>query len=165
MIAAEAVASVATATAAVDDAAEEEKAAEKEEEEANDNEGAASNPTHNWGCSVVHDQELEEMVKDGAIQSSSASAWRAVLDDLFPTSIQDERVLLISHIVRGFSLLPSAFMLEILDHYGLQLHNITPNSLFYVASFVALIEGYLGLSPRLDFFKYCFLVKRQTVKK
>ena len=58
---------------------------------------------------------------------------------------------------------PSAFLIEILDHYGLQLHNVTPNSLLYISGFVALFEGYLGLKPRLDFLQRCFLGKRQTV--
>ena len=75
------------------------------------------------------------------------------------------RRLLSSHVARGFSLPPSAFLIEILDHYGLQLHNITPNSLLYISGFVALFEGYLGLAPRLDFFQHCFGVKRQTVNK
>ena len=60
---------------------------------------------------------------------------------------------------------PSALSIEILDHYGLQLHNITPNSLLYISGFMALFEGYLGLAPRLDLFQYCFGVKRQTVQK
>ena len=99
------------------------------------------------------------MAKDGALPPSSASAWRAGLGEPSPTPVQEERVLLVSHIVRGFYLPPSAFLLDILDHYGLQLHNITPNSLLYVFVFVSLCEGYLVLAPRLDFFKYCFLVK------
>ena len=60
---------------------------------------------------------------------------------------------------------PSAFLIEILDHYGLQLHNITPNSLLYISGFVVFFEGYLGLASRLDFLQYCFGVKRQTVNK
>ena len=91
---------------------EEEKAAEEEEEEeAGDNEGAASNPTHNWGCSIVHNAELEEMVKDGAIPPSLVSAWRADLDDPFPTPIQDEQV-------RGFlCLLPHSPLLCLMCEY------------------------------------------------
>ena len=95
------------------------------------------------------------MAADGAIPPSSDSAltWRSAFDNPVPTLFKDERVLLSSHVARGFSVPPSAFMVEILDHYGLQLHNITPNSLLYIFGFVALFEGYLGLAPRLDFFK------------
>ena len=105
------------------------------------------------------------MESDGAIPPSTVSAWRVAEDDPSPTPVNGERVLLTSHILRGFSLPPSAFLLEVLDHYGLQLHNSTPNSLLYVASFVGLFEGSLGLVPRLDFFRYFFGIKRQMVKK
>ena len=107
------------------------------------------------------------MATNGVIPSASSTslAWRSALDDPYPTPVRDERVLLSSHVSRGFSLPPSAFLIEIFDHYGLQLHNITPNSLLYISGFVALFEGYLGIKPRLDFFQRCFLVKRQTVNK
>ena len=161
--AAEAAAAVASATAAVSDAAEETRATEEEEEEeADNNEGSASYPTHNWVCSGVDEGEIEGMAADGVIPPSSDSAptWRSAFGDPVPAPIKDERVLLSSNIVWCFSLPTSAFMLEILNHYGLQLHNITPNSFLYISGFVALFEGYLGLAPRLDFFKYYFGVKR-----
>ena len=84
--------------------------------------------------------------------STASPAWRSALNDPYRNPIRDKRVLLSSHISRGFSMPPSAFLIEILDHYGLQLHNITPNSLLYIFGFVALFEGYLGMQPRLDFF-------------
>ena len=85
------------------------------------------------------------MVADGAIPPSSESVppWRSAFGDPAPTPIKDEWVLLSYHIARGFSLPPSAFPIEILDHYVLQLHNITHNSLLYISGFVALFEGYL----------------------
>ena len=94
----------------------------------------------------MDDGELMGMATDGAIPPSSESApsWRSAFGDPFLTPIKDERVLLSSHIARGFSLPPSAVMIEILDHYGLQLHNITPHSLLYISGFVPLFEGYLG---------------------
>ena len=127
--AAEAVAMVTSASAATADVVEEARATkEEEEEESGGNEGTASNPTHNWACSGVEEGELIGMAADGAIPPSSESApsWRSAFGDPSPTPIKDERVLLSCHIARGFSLPPSAFFIDILDHYGLQLHNITP---------------------------------------
>ena len=136
--AAEAAATKATASGADEAAAEGLSADEEEvEEEADNNKGAASNPTHNWVCSAVEEGELRSMAFDGVLPpgSEAVPAWRSTLGDPSPTPIRDERVLLSSHISRGFSLSPSAFLIEILDHYGLQLHNITPNSLLYISGF------------------------------
>ena len=148
--AAEAAATMASAATATDAAVEDTSVGEEEgeEEEAGHNKGATSNPTHNWVSSAVEEGELQSMAFDGVLPPSSedAPAWRSALGDPSPTPIRDERVLLSSHISRGFSLPPSAFLIEILDHYGLQLHNITPNSLLYISGFVALFEGYLGIN-------------------
>ena len=50
-----------------------------------------------------------------------------------------------------------------LEYYGLQPHNIAPNSILVLAGFQALFEGYLGILPTVDHFKQCFLCRRQTV--
>ena len=58
---------------------------------------------------------------------------------------------------------PSAFFSEVLDHCGLQPHNIAPNSILVLAGFTAVFEGYLCIRPSLDFFRYCFRCWRQIV--
>ena len=70
--------------------------------------------------------------------------------------------MLTSHIHRGLGFPPSTFFLEVCEHYGLQPHNLTPNSVLYIAGYQALFEGWLGLRPRLDFFRYVFQTRRQT---
>jgi hypothetical protein len=61
------------------------------------------------------------------------------------------------------SLPPSAFFSAVLQHYGLQPHNIAPNSILVLAGFQALFEGYLGIAPTVEAFKYCFICRRQTI--
>jgi hypothetical protein len=57
-----------------------------------------------------------------------------------------------SHIDCGLSFPPSYFLKGVLRHYRLQLHHIAPNSFTALAGFIALCEGYLGISPRGDLF-------------
>ena len=71
-------------------------------------------------------------------------------------------MILASHVIRGMALPPSDFFTEVLEYYGLQPHNIGPNNILVVAAFEALFEGYLGVRPSLDFFRYFFHVRRQT---
>ena len=103
--AAEAAASATQAPTASEAAAEGASAGEEdEEEEAGSNKGAANNPTHNWFGSAVEEGELESMAADGVIPpaSSTSPAWRSALDDPYPTPVRDERVLLSSHVSRGY---------------------------------------------------------------
>ena len=48
---------------------------------------------------------------------------------------------------RGFSFPPSDFFLEILEAYGLQPHNISPNSVLAISNHVTLCEGHLRVTP------------------
>ena len=84
-------------------------------------------------------------------------------DETEPAPHGDERVILVSHLLRGMTLPPSPFFSSVLEYYGLQPHNIAPNSILVLAGFQALFEGYLGISPTVDHFKHRFLCRRQTV--
>jgi hypothetical protein len=50
----------------------------------------------------------------------------------------------------GFGVPASRFMRAILYHYGVELHNLSPNSISQAAIFVAVCEGYLGIAPHWD---------------
>ncbi|KAK1678913.1 hypothetical protein QYE76_039761 [Lolium multiflorum] len=66
---------------------------------------------------------------------------------------------------RGFSFPPSDFFLEILKVYGLQPHNISPNSVLAISNHVTLCEGHLRVPPELSLFQYYFSVKKEKVRQ
>jgi hypothetical protein len=71
-----------------------------------------------------------------------------------PSPQGGERVMMKMHVERGFSLPPSEFFRKVLDHYGLQPHNLSPNSILCLRNYVAICEGYLGIKRRLYLFNY-----------
>jgi hypothetical protein len=48
---------------------------------------------------------------------------------------------------RGFGVPASRFMRVILHVYGVELHNLSPNSILQAAIFAAVCEGYMGIAP------------------
>jgi hypothetical protein len=50
-------------------------------------------------------------------------------------------------------------MRAILHHYGVELHNLSPNSISQAAIFVAVCEGYLGIAPHWDLWTHLFFVE------
>jgi hypothetical protein len=66
---------------------------------------------------------------------------------------------------RGFSFPPSDFFREILKTYGLQPHNISPNSVLAISNHVALCEGHLRVTPELPLFQYYFSVKKEKIRQ
>jgi hypothetical protein len=106
---------------------------------------------------------LKELEESGYIPPKTECSWRVPGDEAVPDPQDGERVMLASHSLRGMSLPLSAFFLAVLSFYGLQPHNIAPNSILVLAGFQALCEGYLGIAASIELFKYCFLCRRQTI--
>ncbi|KAK1662087.1 hypothetical protein QYE76_050246 [Lolium multiflorum] len=94
-----------------------------------------------WPCTTT-EMELKNLESEGFLQPGS---WRSVPDELAPAPKDDEMVLTKALVERGFSFPPSDFFLEILKTYGLQPHNISPNSVLAISNHVALCEGHLRL--------------------
>ncbi|KAK1607592.1 hypothetical protein QYE76_031265 [Lolium multiflorum] len=66
---------------------------------------------------------------------------------------------------RGLSLPCSEFFLSVLNTYGLQPHNICPNSYLLLSNFVTLCEGHLGIRPDIKLWQFFFRVKKETKDK
>ncbi|KAK1608621.1 hypothetical protein QYE76_032294 [Lolium multiflorum] len=65
----------------------------------------------------------------------------------------------------GLSLPCSEFFLSILNTYGLQPHNICPNSYLLLSNFATLCEGHLGIRPDVKLWQFFFRVKKETKDK
>ncbi|KAK1680701.1 hypothetical protein QYE76_041549 [Lolium multiflorum] len=109
-----------------------------------------------WPCTTT-EMELKNLESEGFLQPGS---WRSVPDELAPAPRDDEMVLTKALVERGFSFPPSDFFLEILKTYGLQPHNISPNSVLAISNHVALCEGHLRVTPEISLFQYFFSVKK-----
>jgi hypothetical protein len=51
---------------------------------------------------------------------------------------------------RGFAVPVSRFMRVLCYHYGMELHNFTPNAISQAATFVGVCEGFLGIPVNWD---------------
>ncbi|KAK1603602.1 hypothetical protein QYE76_048155 [Lolium multiflorum] len=110
-----------------------------------------------WPCTTT-EMELKNLEAEGFLQPGS---WRSVPNELAPAPRDDEMVLTKALVERGFSFPPSDFFLEILKTYGLQPHNISPNSVLAISNHVTLCEGHLrdvsdpASEKKLPAFKNC----------
>ncbi|KAK1653376.1 hypothetical protein QYE76_071181 [Lolium multiflorum] len=114
-----------------------------------------------WPCTTT-EMELKNLESEGFLQPGS---WRTVPDEPAPAPRDDEMVLTKALVERGFSFPPSDFFREILKTYGLQPHNISPNSVLAISNHVALCEGHLRVTPELSLFQYYFSVKKEKIRQ
>jgi hypothetical protein len=57
---------------------------------------------------------------------------------------------------RGFAAPASHFMHAMCHHYGVEMHNFTPNVISQAATFVGVCEGFLGISVNWDLWVHLF---------
>jgi hypothetical protein len=64
---------------------------------------------------------------------------------------------------RGFAASASRFMRALCYHYGVELHNFTPNAISQVATFVGVCKGFLGIPVNWDLWVHLFRAKLHTL--
>jgi hypothetical protein len=63
----------------------------------------------------------------------------------------------------GFAAPASRFMRALCYHYGVELHNFTPNAISQAATFVGVCEGFLGIPVNRDLWVHIFRAELHTL--
>ena len=58
----------------------------------------------------------------------------------------------------GFATLTHRLLRGLLHYYKIELHHLNPNGIQHMAVFIALCEGFLGISPHFDLWWHFFAV-------
>ncbi|KAK1616625.1 hypothetical protein QYE76_022142 [Lolium multiflorum] len=115
-----------------------------------------------WWPSEFTDSELKAFAKEGLI---APDTWSFQKDSSSPNPEPDERVFTKAWVERGLSLPTFEFFLSVLNTYGLQPHNLCPNSFLLLSNFVTLCEGHLGIHPDIRLWQFFYRVKKETKEK
>jgi hypothetical protein len=65
----------------------------------------------------------------------------------------------LAFLLRSLSLPAHEFLCGLLFVYGVQLHQLTPNSLLHIACFVTLCESFLGIEPHFLLWRSIFQLR------
>jgi hypothetical protein len=119
-------------------------------------------PRDPWPFSTVTAGDLEDLVAEGLLRPLSDERrpeWIPPVSGAAPSPPPGYIVSFVSFHERGFGVPASRFMRAILHHYGVELHNLSPNSISQAAIFVAVCEGYLGIAPHWDLWTHLFFAE------
>jgi hypothetical protein len=112
----------------------------------------------------VRAERARERRPAGAERGGAARAWIVPpATDREPNPSYDYVINFIRHQQRGFTAPASRFMRGLCHHYGVELHNFTPNMFSHAATFVGVYEGFLGIPVNWDLWVHLFRAKLHTV--
>jgi hypothetical protein len=120
-----------------------------------------------WPRSTTTRLSLGELVTAGQLAANEdgrPAAWIVPQPSEWePNPPHDYVVNFIHFHERGFTALASRFMRALCYHYGVELHNFTPNAISQAATFIGVCEGFLGIPVNWDLWVHLFRAELYTL--
>ncbi|KAK1698378.1 hypothetical protein QYE76_015075 [Lolium multiflorum] len=113
-----------------------------------------------WERSKISNQDLNLMKKLGLMKKDDAIRFPS--EESYPNPPMEYRVSFVDHLIRGLSAPIHDFLRGLLFVYGIQLHQLTPNSILHISIFITLCECFLGIPPNWALWKRIFLLRRNA---
>jgi hypothetical protein len=112
------------------------------------------NSATSWVPSAFKQNDLENSKADGLISDDDQVIFPSTDRILKPPS--SFQVMFLTFFLRGLSFPAHEFLRGLLFVYGVQLHQLTPNSILHIACFITLCESFLGIEPHFLLWKFLF---------
>lgn len=82
---------------------------------------------------------------------------------IIPTPKSDERVIFLPHFLRGIEFPLHPFIRGLMFFYGLDFHDLAPNSLLHILTFIIFYEALLRVQPHFGLWLKVFNIKPKVV--
>jgi hypothetical protein len=112
-----------------------------------------------WVQTKAGDKELSQAEKMGLLKNTPAESLAAG-PEIIPRPPPGFRVIFIAFLLWGLSLPPHPFLRGLLFAYGIQLHDLNPNTILHIACFITLCECFLGIEPHWALWRRIFVIRR-----
>jgi hypothetical protein len=113
-----------------------------------------ANSTTSWVPSVFKQKDLEKAQANGLIFADDQVTFPST--ERIPKPPSGFRVMFFDFLLLGLSLPAHEFLRGLLFVYGVQLHQLTPNSILHIVYFITLCESFLGIEPHFLLWKFLF---------
>jgi hypothetical protein len=106
-----------------------------------------ANSVTSWVPSDFKQKDLDKAQADGLISADDHVIFPST--ERIPKPPSGFWVMFLAFLLHGLSLPAHEFLRGLLFVYGVQLHQLTPNSIIHIACFITLCESFLGIEPWL----------------
>jgi hypothetical protein len=110
-----------------------------------------------WVLSSFKESDLKKAKKEGILPESAPIIFPSA--GRIPKPPNKYRVMFPAFLLHGLSLLAHEFLCGLLFVYGVQLHQLMPNSILHIACFISLCESFLGIDPHWVLWKFLFCLR------
>jgi hypothetical protein len=116
-----------------------------------------TNASTSWVPSEFKQTDLTKAQKEGLIAEGDQVIFPST--KRIPKPPSGYRVMFPAFLLRGLSFPAHEFIRGLLFVYGMQLHQLTPNSILHIACFITLCELFLGIESHWILWKFLFRLR------
>jgi hypothetical protein len=116
-----------------------------------------TNVAMNWVPFAFTQKELDKARADGFVSNDDEVIFPSA--ERIPKPRNGFWMMFFAYLLRGLSLPTHEFLRRLLFVYGVQLHHLTPNSIFHIACFITLCESFLGIDPHFLLWRALFRLR------
>jgi hypothetical protein len=117
----------------------------------------SGNAATSWVPSEFEESDLLKAQRDGFLTRVEQVLFPS--NEHIPKPPSGYRVMFLAFLLHGLSLPAHEFLHGLLFVYGVQLHQLTPNSILHIACFITLCESFLGVEPHWVLWKFLFRLR------
>jgi hypothetical protein len=110
-----------------------------------------------WVPSEFEESDLNKAKREGFLAGEAPIVFPGT--ERIPKPPRGYRVMFLVFLLRGLSLPAHEFLRGLVFVYGVQLHQLTPNSILHIACFITLRESFLGIDPHWILWKFLFRLR------
>ena len=103
-------------------------------------------------------EELEGLEQDGHLPEKALIEWRAPWREIEPNPLVGLTVLFVPYLWAGLHFPEGDFLIEVLNHYGIELVHLVSNSVLVLSVFAHMFEAFLEIAPRLHLFRFYYQI-------
>jgi hypothetical protein len=116
-----------------------------------------TNASTSWVPSAFEQSDLTKAQENGFLAGGDQVIFPST--ERIPKPPSGYRVMFLAFLLRGLSFPAHKFLRGLLFVYGVQLHQLTPNSILHITCFITLCESFLGIEPHWILWKFLFRLR------
>ena len=113
-------------------------------------------------ASTVREKDIKKLREAGYL-AQKISHRLLTAGQIVPTPEPHERVVFLPHFVHGLGIPLHAFVRGLMYYYGIDFHDLSPNSFLNISTFIIVCKTFLCISPHFELWLKVFNVKPKVV--
>ena len=100
--------------------------------------------------SSVTEEDIKKL-REARYLTAEVSYRLPARGQVVPTPEPDENVVFVSHFLQGLGLTLDPFVKGLLFYYGLDFHDLAPDSFLHILAFIIMCEAFLCIYPHFGY--------------